>query len=144
MAVASSRFTGYSFTLTSILWRVYIQIIKKCTLKSVELPDIVSYFTDTSKAAITQKFIHKTQFIIGSDAPSSRHFALLLCSSKPHTTLLAHVAPYSHVRTRPRTVHNTMDIAALDMRRRCNCTVATSYPSAPNKVGLAASCTGCI
>ncbi len=41
-------------------------------------------------------------------------------------------------------VHNTMDIAALDMRRRCNCTVATSYPSAPNKVGLAASCTGCI
>jgi len=92
--------------VTSLLAaRTIKKIIKKCTLKSVELPDIVSYFTDTSKAAITQKFIHKTQFII---------------------------------------VHNTMDIAALDMRRRCNCTVATSYPSAPNKVGLAASCTGCI
>jgi len=92
--------------VTSILSaRKIKKIIKKCSFKSVELPDIVSYFTDTSKASITQKFVQKAQFII---------------------------------------VHNTMDIAALDISRRCNCTVSTSYPSAPNKAGLAASCTGCI
>jgi hypothetical protein len=76
------------------------KIIKRCTLESMELPDIVAYLTDTSKAGVTNKFIHSTQFLI---------------------------------------VHNMMDIAALDIRRRCMCTQATSYASAPNNSGLAAS-----
>jgi len=41
-------------------------------------------------------------------------------------------------------VHNNMDVAALDVSRRCHCAVATSAPSAPNVSRLAASCTGCI
>eukprot|EP01090_Pellita_catalonica_P020906 TRINITY_DN7683_c0_g1_i1.p1 TRINITY_DN7683_c0_g1~~TRINITY_DN7683_c0_g1_i1.p1 ORF type:complete len:536 (-),score=55.00 TRINITY_DN7683_c0_g1_i1:5-1612(-) len=39
-------------------------------------------------------------------------------------------------------VHNKMDIAALDIKRRCQCSNATSYPGAPS--GFAASCTGCV
>jgi hypothetical protein len=62
------------------------QIIKKCTLKSVDLPDIVSYFTDSSKAAITQKFIHRTQFIIGSFPPSlAPLLRAILCLTRAYT-----------------------------------------------------------
>ncbi len=69
------------------------------------MPDIVSYFTDSSKAAATQRFIRNTQFLV---------------------------------------VHNTMDIAALDLRRRCHCTVVTGHPGTANSARLAASCAGCI
>ncbi|GAM29321.1 hypothetical protein SAMD00019534_124970 [Acytostelium subglobosum LB1] len=36
-------------------------------------------------------------------------------------------------------IHNNMDIAALDLRRRCNCAVSTK-----TKDGFVSSCTGCI
>lgn len=39
-------------------------------------------------------------------------------------------------------VHNNMDLAAVDMLRRCDCMNATSTVVTPS--GLAASCTGCI
>jgi hypothetical protein len=75
-----------------------LQIIKKCTLKSVELPDIVSYFTDTSKAAITQKFIHKTQFIIGSDLFLLQRllFLPILRTTRPTTRQTTRHAWHAH------------------------------------------------
>lgn len=88
---------SHSYSLYS---RGCLQIIKKCTLKSVELPDIVSYFTDTSKAAITQKFIHKTQFIIGSDLFLLQRLMFLpILRTTRHDTHMARNSTHAH-RTR--------------------------------------------
>ncbi len=39
-------------------------------------------------------------------------------------------------------VQNNMDLAAVDMTRRCNCMMATTTKVTPT--GVAASCLGCI
>eukprot|EP01087_Luapelamoeba_hula_P012798 TRINITY_DN3610_c1_g3_i1.p1 TRINITY_DN3610_c1_g3~~TRINITY_DN3610_c1_g3_i1.p1 ORF type:complete len:677 (-),score=102.42 TRINITY_DN3610_c1_g3_i1:39-1796(-) len=82
------------------------KIIKRAETPAVELPDVVSCFTDPSKLEATETFIHNVQFLV---------------------------------------VHNNMDIASLDLVRRCNCSNMTSAPTAgASAAGLVASCAGCI
>jgi hypothetical protein len=68
-----------------------------------DLPDLVSYLTDSSKAAQTAQFVRQLQFLV---------------------------------------VHNNMDLASVDLLRRCDCMAATTCTVTPS--GVASACTGCI